>query len=233
MLTKVNPRDKKKLAVLAAEGATLSLRRRAAIIMLGDEGKNVKEIADSVGLAPSRVQYWLRRYRQIGLDIFEPTAPAKQAAAPAKQAAAPAKQAAAPAKQAAAPAKQAAAPAKQALPPLMPLPDEELNLRAAKTPVSSVEKAKSVEEIPTYTKKMRKVAMRAMKVVHDKKGLKRAKKIKTVEGFETFMDEVAGLGKSLRAAVKGDKLKKNKIRRLKKQVKQLDKLLKRARKLLK
>ena len=205
MLTKVNPRDKKKLAVLAAEGATLSLRRRAAIIMLGDEGKNVKEIADSVGLAPSRVQYWLRRYRQIGLDIFEPTAPAKQAAAPAKQ----------------------------ALPPLMPLPDEELNLRAAKTPVSSVEKAKSVEEIPTYTKKMRKVAMRAMKVVHDKKGLKRAKKIKTVEGFETFMDEVAGLGKSLRAAVKGDKLKKNKIRRLKKQVKQLDKLLKRARKLLK
>lgn len=47
-----------------------SIQRRARILLLYNSGKEVKEIASTVGTAPSTVRYWRREFEKRGMDIF-------------------------------------------------------------------------------------------------------------------------------------------------------------------
>lgn len=54
-----------------AQDGTARLRRLARIVLLAGQGSAFRAIAAEVGLSRSGVRYWLRRYRQAGLALFE------------------------------------------------------------------------------------------------------------------------------------------------------------------
>ncbi len=57
------------LKSLSQHGNQAEIRRANLLLHHGD-GLSTREIAQSVGLSPSRVRYWLREYRAKGLSIF-------------------------------------------------------------------------------------------------------------------------------------------------------------------
>jgi transposase-like protein len=58
-----------------AASATLRARQRARLLLLLDAGTSVTETAAQVGLSPSGVRYWIKRYRAVGMGIFDGASP--------------------------------------------------------------------------------------------------------------------------------------------------------------
>ena len=65
--------QKSQLTALAMSGASASIRRRAQLLLLYDDGLDTREVARRVGLSPGQTRYWRRRFRVIGLEIFAET----------------------------------------------------------------------------------------------------------------------------------------------------------------
>src|SRR3989304_2108892 len=65
--------QKSQVAALAMSGASATIRRRAQLLLLYDDGLQTGEIARRVGLSPGRARYWRRRFRANGLEIFAET----------------------------------------------------------------------------------------------------------------------------------------------------------------
>src|SRR3990170_1138486 len=65
--------QKSQLTALAMSGASASIRRRAQLLLLYDDGLDTREVARRVGLSPGQTRYWRRRFRAIGLEIFAET----------------------------------------------------------------------------------------------------------------------------------------------------------------
>lgn len=68
------------LSAIAAS-AEPALARRARLLLLYDDGHETPAVSDAVGLAPSTVRTWRRRYRAEGLGIFPDDAVAADAEA--------------------------------------------------------------------------------------------------------------------------------------------------------
>lgn len=62
--------EKARLEALATRGLTPSVRRRAQLLLLFDEGLQTREVAIRVGLSPSQTRRWRRRYLVHGFEIF-------------------------------------------------------------------------------------------------------------------------------------------------------------------
>lgn len=58
------------LEELAETAESLTIRRRAKVLLLYNDGQNTREISDSVSLSPRSVRYWRREYLNRGMDIF-------------------------------------------------------------------------------------------------------------------------------------------------------------------
>lgn len=64
------PADFAQIEAVAEQGSSAALRRRAELLLLYDQGLPTKEVAEMVGLSPSRARYWRRRYVSDGMQIF-------------------------------------------------------------------------------------------------------------------------------------------------------------------
>jgi CHAD domain-containing protein len=64
------PADITQIEAVAEQGSSAALRRRAELLLLFDQGLPTKEVAEKVGLSPSRARYWRRRYISDGMQIF-------------------------------------------------------------------------------------------------------------------------------------------------------------------
>lgn len=58
------------LEELAAKAKSVTIRRRARILLLYNTGKDTREISETVGLAPRSVRYWRGEFQKRGMDIF-------------------------------------------------------------------------------------------------------------------------------------------------------------------
>jgi CHAD domain-containing protein len=58
------------LEELATKAESDSVRRRARILLLYNQGKDTHEISEEVGLALRSVQHWRREFQMRGMDIF-------------------------------------------------------------------------------------------------------------------------------------------------------------------
>jgi CHAD domain-containing protein len=66
----LNPDQKRRLIEFARSDVSASLRRRAEIILLYDQGLPTGEVARRAGLSPGRTRYWRRRFRAQGMTLF-------------------------------------------------------------------------------------------------------------------------------------------------------------------
>ncbi|MDT8323775.1 MAG: CHAD domain-containing protein [Bacteroidota bacterium] len=57
--------------LLADDAATGDNRRNARLLLLYADGKETDEIAEVVGLSPSRTRYWRRTFERAGMTMFE------------------------------------------------------------------------------------------------------------------------------------------------------------------
>jgi len=62
--------DKAQIEALAAHASTNTMRRRAQLLLLYDQGLDTQAVADQVELSASRSRYWRRRYLFEGMQIF-------------------------------------------------------------------------------------------------------------------------------------------------------------------
>ncbi|MFN2211786.1 MAG: CHAD domain-containing protein [Anaerolineales bacterium] len=62
--------DKAQIESLAAHASTTTMRRRAQLLLLYDQGLDTQAVADQVDLSASRARYWRRRYLFEGMQIF-------------------------------------------------------------------------------------------------------------------------------------------------------------------
>jgi CHAD domain-containing protein len=62
--------DREKIDALSARATTATMRRRAEVLLLYDQGLPTQEVAERVELSPSRTRYWRRRYLFEGMQIF-------------------------------------------------------------------------------------------------------------------------------------------------------------------
>jgi CHAD domain-containing protein/transposase-like protein len=70
MGTLISPADIGQIESLAEQGTTAAIRRRARLLLLYDQGLPTSEVAERVGLSPSRTRYWRRRFIFEGMQIF-------------------------------------------------------------------------------------------------------------------------------------------------------------------
>lgn len=68
----LSPEQRKQLNGYLSKAVSESLRRRAQILLLYDEGKSTREIAQSVGLSQRGTRYWRRQFRLKGMAILPP-----------------------------------------------------------------------------------------------------------------------------------------------------------------
>lgn len=55
---------------ISSNGSTQSIRRRANLLLHLDEGMTAAHVAKVVGLSVTRVLYWQRQFKKIGMSIF-------------------------------------------------------------------------------------------------------------------------------------------------------------------
>lgn len=58
------------LAEFAEHANSLTLRRRARILLLYNEGQDTSQISESVGISPRSVRFWRREFLNRGMGIF-------------------------------------------------------------------------------------------------------------------------------------------------------------------
>ena len=66
----LNEQDIAALSQLAKSASDESVRQRARILLLYQEGKRTQEISDRLDISPSRVRHWRRAFLAEGLDMF-------------------------------------------------------------------------------------------------------------------------------------------------------------------
>lgn len=66
----IAPADLAQIEALTEQGSSAAIRRRAELLLLYDQGLPTKEVAEKVGLSPSRTRYWRRRFVFEGMQIF-------------------------------------------------------------------------------------------------------------------------------------------------------------------
>jgi CHAD domain-containing protein len=62
--------DLAQIEALAERGTSAAIRRRAELLLLYDQGLPTNEVAERVGLSPSRTRYWRRRFIFESMQIF-------------------------------------------------------------------------------------------------------------------------------------------------------------------
>ena len=68
----LKPKQRNQVKVYVSEAVSETLRRRAQILLLYDEGRSTREVAQVVGLSPRRTRYWRRQFRLRGMEVFPP-----------------------------------------------------------------------------------------------------------------------------------------------------------------
>jgi CHAD domain-containing protein len=68
------------LEELAEYADSLTIRRRARLLLLYNAGQNTREISESISLSPRSVRYWRREYLNRGMEIFSGIAKFAEAA---------------------------------------------------------------------------------------------------------------------------------------------------------
>ncbi len=66
----LTPEQRRRLNEFVTRDVPNSLRRRAEIILLYDQGLATSEVARKVGLSQGRTRYWRRRFRTKGMGLF-------------------------------------------------------------------------------------------------------------------------------------------------------------------
>jgi CHAD domain-containing protein len=69
----LSPEDREKLTHLMAEIADPSVRRRAEIVLLYDDGLPTRVVAHDVQLSPQQTRHWRLEFERQGFDIFGET----------------------------------------------------------------------------------------------------------------------------------------------------------------
>lgn len=75
MGTLIDAADLTKIELLATNGETAAIRRRAQLLLLYDQGLPTREVAEQVDLSASRARFWRRRFIFEGMAIFSDNSP--------------------------------------------------------------------------------------------------------------------------------------------------------------
>ncbi len=66
----LSPEQREQVNLYLSEALSETLRRRAQILILYDEGRPTREVAQAVGISPRRTRYWRRQFKLKGMKIF-------------------------------------------------------------------------------------------------------------------------------------------------------------------
>jgi CHAD domain-containing protein len=62
--------ERAQVQILAEQGETANIRRRAQLLLLYDDGLQTKDVAERVGLSRGRSRYWRRRFVSQRMNVF-------------------------------------------------------------------------------------------------------------------------------------------------------------------
>ncbi|MFV1980233.1 MAG: polyphosphate kinase 1, partial [Rhodothermia bacterium] len=66
----LSPQNMEAIEAIASQSGSVAERRRARILLLYQEGKRTREIAEAVDMSEARVRYWRRAFVSQGTEIF-------------------------------------------------------------------------------------------------------------------------------------------------------------------
>jgi len=68
----LSPEQREQVNLYLSKALSETLRRRAQILILYDEGRSTRAVAQAVGISPRRTRYWRRQFKLKGMTIFPP-----------------------------------------------------------------------------------------------------------------------------------------------------------------